>query len=108
MDAISTSGLTKRYAHHELPPQRVARRVRGEAPGDILALEDLTIAVREGEIFGFLGPNGAGKSTTIRLLLGYLHPTAGSGRMLGLDIVRDSVAIRGRVGYLPGGIALYD
>ncbi|HEX3644054.1 MAG TPA: ABC transporter ATP-binding protein, partial [Vicinamibacterales bacterium] len=62
----------------------------------------------EGEIFGFLGPNGAGKSTTIRTLLGYLHPTAGEGRVLGLDIVRDSVAIRRRIGYLPGGIALYD
>ena len=46
-------------------------------------------------MFGFLGPNGAGKSTTIRLLLGFLHPTAGRGRVLGLDIVRDSVAIRG-------------
>jgi ABC-2 type transport system ATP-binding protein len=108
MDALSTTALTKRYVHHELPPQRVARRLRGEPPGDVLALEDLSIVVREGEIFGFLGPNGAGKSTTIRLLLGYLHPSSGSGQVLGLDIVRESVAIRGRVGYLPGGIALYD
>src|SRR5262245_5779943 len=108
MDALSTAGLTKRYTHHELPPQRVARGLRHEAPADILALEDLTIAVREGEIFGFLGPNGAGKSTTIRLLLGYLHPGSGSAAVLGRDIVRDSVEIRRRVGYLPGGIALYD
>ena len=108
MDALSTSGLTKQYTHHELPPQRVARGLRHEAPADILALEDLTIAVREGEIFGFLGPNGAGKSTTIRLLLGYLHPSSGSAAVLGRDIVRDSVEIRRRVGYLPGGIALYD
>jgi len=64
--------------------------------------------VHEGEIFGFLGPNGAGKTTAIRLLLGFLHPTAGGATVLGLDIVRDSVAIRRRVGYLPGGIALYD
>jgi len=91
--AITTIGLTKRYGHRRLP---------------IRALESLDIEVREGEIFGFLGPNGAGKSTTIRLLLGFLHPTAGEGRVLGLDIVRDSVAIRGRIGYLPGGIALYD
>ena len=108
MDAITTSGLTKRYAHLELPPERIARRLRGGARSDVLALDDLSIAVREGEIFGFLGPNGAGKSTTIRLLLGFLHPSAGSGSVLGLDIIRDSVAIRGRVGYLPGGIALYD
>jgi ABC-2 type transport system ATP-binding protein len=108
MDALSTTALTKRYGHHELPPERIARRLRGEPRTDVLALDDLSIAVREGEIFGFLGPNGAGKSTTIRLLLGFLHPSAGSGQVLGLDIVRDSVAIRGRVGYLPGGIALND
>ena len=93
MAAISADGLTKHYAAG-------GRTIR--------ALEDLTIEVREGEIFGFLGPNGAGKSTTIRLLLGFLHPTAGRATVLGLDIVRDSVAIRGRTGYLPGGIALYD
>jgi ABC-2 type transport system ATP-binding protein len=88
--AIETTRLTKHYGH----------RIR--------ALESLDLVVRQGEVFGFLGPNGAGKSTTIRLLLGFLHPTSGSGRVLGLDIVRDSVAIRRRIGYLPGGIALYD
>jgi ABC-2 type transport system ATP-binding protein len=71
-------------------------------------LEDLTIEVHEGEIFGFLGPNGAGKSTAIRLLLGFLHPSAGRASVLGLDSIRDSVAIRARVGYLPGGIAFWD
>src|SRR4051812_32649063 len=104
MDALTTTGLTKAYGS-------VAGRVHRPgriAAGEVRALEDLTISVREGEIFGFLGPNGAGKSTTIRLLLGYLRPTAGEGRVLGLDIVRDSVAIRGRTGYLPGGVALYD
>src|SRR6476646_2206916 len=104
MDALTTPGLTKRYGHREPPIHRPGHRSAGE----IRALEDLTIAVREGEIFGFLGPNGAGKSTTIRLLLGYLHPTTGSAAVLGRDIVRDSVEIRRRVGYLPGGIALYD
>src|SRR6478736_3957365 len=97
--AIATAGLTKRYGHGRRGPI---------AGGIVRALEDLTIEVREGEIFGFLGPNGAGKSTTIRLLLGFLHATAGSASILGLDAARDSVAIRRRVGYLPGGIALYD
>jgi ABC-2 type transport system ATP-binding protein len=87
--AIETLGLSKRY-------------------GPIRALQPLDLVVRTGEIFGFLGPNGAGKSTTIRLLLGFLHPTAGTARVLGLDMVRDSVAIRGRIGYLPSGIAFYD
>jgi len=89
LHAITTTGLTKHY-------------------GPIRALDALDITVREGEIFGFLGPNGAGKSTTIRLLLGFLRPTSGEGRVLGLDSVRDSVAIRARIGYLPGGVALYD
>jgi ABC-2 type transport system ATP-binding protein len=93
MHALETAGLTKHYG-------RGSRRIH--------ALESLDLVVRKGEVFGFLGPNGSGKSTTIRLLLGFLHPTAGSGSVLGLDIVRDSVAIRRRIGYLPGGIALYD
>lgn len=104
-EAIVTKGLTKRYGHAGPP---IPRRGRSAGGGEIRALEDLSIAVREGEIFGFLGPNGAGKSTTIRLLLGFLHPTAGSATVLGLDAVRDSVEIRRRIGYLPGGIALYD
>ena len=86
---ISTRALTKHY-------------------GRVAALEDLTLEVQPGEIFGFLGPNGAGKSTTIRTLLGFLHPTAGSASVLGLDIVEESVEIRRRTGYLPGGVALYD
>ena len=86
---ISTRNLTKHY-------------------GSIAALNGLTLDVREGEIFGFLGPNGAGKSTMIRTLLGFLHPSAGFATVLGLDVVRESVEIRGRTGYLPGGIALYD
>src|SRR5437588_13018938 len=93
LDAITTTGLTKHYRQGSLP-----LRLPFVTPTPpVRALESLDIAVHEGEIFGFLGPNGAGKSTTIRLLLGYLHPTAGAGRMLGLDIVRDSVAIRRRM-----------
>jgi ABC-2 type transport system ATP-binding protein len=87
--AIRTEALTKHY-------------------GPVRALEALSLEVRVGEIFGFLGPNGAGKSTLIRTLLGFLHPTAGSATVLGMDIVAKSVDIRRRVGYLPGGIALYD
>ena len=100
MGAISAEGLTKHYRATGLGGRRVTGTVR--------ALDGVSLEVDEGEIFGFLGPNGAGKSTLIRLLLGFLHPTAGRASVLGLDIGRDSVAIRARVGYLPGGIALYD
>ncbi|MHB9146443.1 MAG: ABC transporter ATP-binding protein [Symbiobacteriia bacterium] len=67
---------------------------------------DLT--VHTGEVFGFLGPNGAGKTTLIRTLLGLLRPTAGSAKVLGLDIARQSRQVRRRVGYLPSAPALYD
>jgi len=107
MDAIATAGLTKHYGHGRLL-RRLRRDGGAGGGGPIRALDDLSIEVHEGEIFGFLGPNGAGKSTLIRLLLGFLHPTAGSARVLGLDSASESVEIRRRVGYLPGGIALYD
>ena len=94
---ISTSGLTKHYGG--------GLRHRGAV---IAALNDVTLDVRAGEVFGFLGPNGAGKSTFIRLLLGFLHPTAGTARVLGRDVVTESVAIRANIGYLPGGIAFHD
>ncbi len=81
--AIETEGLTKFY---------------GAARG----IEDVTVAVERGEVFGFLGPNGAGKTTTIRTLLDLLHPSRGSATILGLDSRRDSVAIRARLGNLPG------
>ena len=83
VSAIQTDGLTKFYGRH-----------RG--------IEDVSLAVDEGEVFGFLGPNGAGKTTTIRTLLDLLHPTRGSARIFGLDSRRDSVAIRARLGNLPG------
>ena len=83
MPAIEADGLTKFYG-----------RDRG--------IEDVTLAVEDGEVFGFLGPNGAGKTTTIRTLLDLLHPTRGSARIFGLDSRRESVAIRARLGNLPG------
>ncbi len=103
MNVIETAGLSKDYGPTGL--RRLVARGSGEV---VRALNDVALAVRPGEIFGFLGPNGAGKSTAIRLLLGFLHPSAGSARVLGLDTQSDGVAIRARVGYLPGGIALYD
>lgn len=85
---IETKGLTVYYGRH-----------RG--------IEDVDLCVERGEIFGFLGPNGAGKTTTQRVLMDIIRPTAGEARMLGMDCRRDGVAIRDRVGYLPGDLALY-
>jgi ABC-2 type transport system ATP-binding protein len=83
MPVIETEGLTKAY-------------------GNARGIEDVTFSVQAGEVFGFLGPNGAGKTTTIRTLLDLLHPTAGRASVFGLDSHRDSVAIRARLGNLPG------
>ncbi len=71
-------------------------------------IEELDLAVNEGEVFGFLGPNGAGKTTTIRLLLDLIRPTRGRATIFGLDATRDAVAIHRRVGYVPGEFTLYD
>lgn len=69
--------------------------------GDVIALDGLNLVVPRHSIFGFLGPNGAGKTTTMKLLLGLIKPSSGSGHIFGHDIVADSLAVRARIGYLP-------
>lgn len=86
---VSTDQLTKEYGAHR-------------------ALDQLTLAIPRGEIFGLLGPNGSGKSTAIRLLLGFLRPTSGTATVAGHDCWRDSVAVRRQVAYLPGELRLYE
>lgn len=88
MAIIETRGLTKYY-------------------GETRGIEELTMEVESGEIFGYLGPNGAGKTTTIRTLLGFLKPTGGEARVLGMDIQEDIVEIKKKVGYVPGDLSLY-
>jgi ABC-2 type transport system ATP-binding protein len=85
--AIFTQGLIKFY-------------------GNFQALHGVDLEVERGEIFGFLGPNGAGKTTTIRCLLDLIRPQGGTVRVLGIDPQADPVAVRARVGYLPGELHL--
>ncbi|NHN46627.1 ABC transporter ATP-binding protein [Halostella sp. JP-L12] len=86
--AIRTENLTKRY-------------------GDVTALDDVSLSVRAGEVFGFLGPNGAGKTTTIDLLLDFIRPTSGSATVLGYDANAEADAVRDRIGILPDGFDLW-
>jgi ABC-2 type transport system ATP-binding protein len=86
--AIRVEGLTKYY-------------------GAVIGIEDLSLAVTPGEVYGFLGANGAGKTTTIRLLLDLLRPSRGRATVLGIDCHRDSLAARRRIGYLPGDLPIY-
>ncbi len=85
---IEVENLTKRY-------------------GDLTAVDDLSFTAAPGRVTGFLGPNGAGKTTTMRMLVGYTPPSAGSARVAGYDVFKDSMAVRRRVGYLPENVPLY-
>jgi len=85
---IEVEGLTKRFVDRD-------------------AVADASFFVPEGEVLGFLGPNGAGKTTTMRMITGYLQPTAGTVRVAGIDLARDPLAVRARIGYLPENVALY-
>ena len=89
MSIIEVTNLTKYY---------------GKARGIV----DVSFSVEEGEIFGFIGPNGAGKSTTIRLLLSLIHPTSGSGKIFGKDVVTQGPEIRRAIGYLPSEVYYYE
>ncbi|MEZ4518914.1 MAG: ABC transporter ATP-binding protein [Chloroflexota bacterium] len=86
---IETNNLTVYYGRH-----------RG--------IVDVDLQVLTGEVFGFLGPNGAGKTTTERVLLDIIRPTTGTARIFGMDCQKDGVAVRERIGYLPGELSLYD
>jgi ABC-2 type transport system ATP-binding protein len=76
--------------------------------GSCRALDDLTIQVAPGEVFGLLGPNGSGKSTALRLVLGFLQPTTGYASVAGHDCWSDGVAARKHIAYLPGELRLYE
>ena len=82
MDAIAVQDLRKRY-------------------GDVQALDGVSFAVREGEVFGLLGPNGAGKSTTVRVLATLTKPDDGRAAVAGHDVVREANAVRRSIGYVP-------
>ena len=89
MAAIKIEGLTKRF-------------------DDVVAVDDLDLEIKEGEIFGFLGPNGAGKSTTIDILLDFIRPTEGTVTVLGHDAQSEGETVRRRIGVLPDAYHVYD
>lgn len=76
--------------------------------GDFTAVNDISLAVRKGEIFGFLGPNGAGKTTTIKMLCGILMPTSGEGRVSGYDVITEQEKIKNVIGYMSQRFSLYE
>ncbi|MCB1182796.1 ATP-binding cassette domain-containing protein [bacterium] len=75
--------------------------------GTMRALDDVSFRIDKGEILGFLGPNGAGKSTTMKIITTFLAPDAGSVTVDGIDVLKDPLAVRHRIGYLPENVPLY-
>ena len=88
METVRTQALTRRF-------------------GDVLALDQLTVTVTEGEIFGLVGPDGAGKTTTMRLLTGILEPSSGEAWVDGLAVAVEAEAIKERIGYMAQRFGLY-
>jgi ABC-2 type transport system ATP-binding protein len=76
--------------------------------GDFTAVDNLTLSIGKGEVFGLLGPNGAGKSTTILMLMGLTEPTSGTVQVCGLNPVSQPIEVKRRVGYLPEDVGFYD
>lgn len=76
--------------------------------GKVLGVEDLSLELKEGEIFGFIGPNGAGKSTTIRSIMNLINKTSGHVYVMGKELTKDNVDLKTIIGYLPSEISLYD
>ncbi len=104
MNVIETRGLTKIYTHDFLDVEN--GRLKFNWFRRTVALENLDLDVREGEIFGLLGPNGAGKSTTIKILMGILFPTSGSATLLGKPL--GDKAVKAQIGFLPENPAFHD
>ncbi len=76
--------------------------------GAFTSVDDLSLSVKQGEVFGLLGSNGAGKTTAIRVLCGLLAPTSGSARVLGIDVAKDPEALKHKIGYMTQRFSLYD
>jgi len=95
MDAILVKNLRRVFKSHE----GILRR----KPKEVVAVEDISFEIRQGELFGLLGPNGAGKTTTVKMLTTLLIPSAGSASILGLDVVREAEQVRPRIGFIFGG-----
>jgi ABC-2 type transport system ATP-binding protein len=86
---IEAEGLTKKYETQ-------------------VAVNNLTLQIQEGEVFGFLGPNGAGKTTSLLMFLGLTEPTSGKIRVIGFDPTREPLRVKEKVGYLPENVGFYD
>jgi ABC-2 type transport system ATP-binding protein len=107
---IDVRALRKDYRVHRRPPGLgpALRSLLRRTYETVHAVDGIDFSVGPGERVGFLGPNGAGKSTTMKLLTGLLAPSAGSARVLGMDIGADSLAVKSAIGVVPDGLSLFE
>lgn len=92
----------------EMPGELLVANHLGKSFGDLIAVDDVSLTVRAGEVFGLLGPNGAGKTTTVKMCIGLLQPTSGSVAIGGVNLRKDPRAAKQRIGYVPDEPYLYD
>jgi ABC-2 type transport system ATP-binding protein len=105
---MSASAASESCSRADPPPIVIETEHLARQFGEIVAVKDVSLTVRQGEIFGVLGPNGAGKSTIIRMLCGILDPTRGRGSVAGWDIAREGERIKECIGYMTQRFSLYD
>jgi len=94
--------------YHEFSTSAVELKGVAKRYGEIIAVDNVNLTIKQGEIFGLLGPNGSGKSTTLKMLLGLVHPDEGSVTVLGMPVEQDPVAVKRIVGYVPEAPRLYE
>ncbi len=105
---VATATVQEESGHRQAPAPAIEINDLVVKYGDKSAVDSLSLSVPIGAVFGFLGPNGSGKTTTIKTLLGFRTPDGGSARVLGYDVVRNSLDVRARTGYVSEVNSLYD
>lgn len=105
---MTVAASQQREAEAQRPRVAVETHELSRRFGDFTAVDSVTFEVAAGTVLGLIGPNGAGKTTLIRMLCGLLPPSSGSARVLGFDAVRQSQALRARIGYMSQRFSLYD
>src|SRR6266567_2293634 len=106
-NAVGGRVLASTKAESAQPDEMISVRHLTRHFGPILAVDDVSLRVRRGEVLGFLGPNGAGKSTTMKMITGFLAPSSGTAVVCGADVTRDAIAVKRKIGYLPEGAPAY-
>ena len=103
MTAVTSPSTSRNFGEIAIHTQQLRKEY-----GQLVAVDNLDLDVKRGEVFGMLGPNGSGKTTTIRMLCGLVTPTRGSANVVGIDVIKSPELVRRRIGYMSQRYGLYD